>query len=114
MRSLPEIVQAITLNDKLVESRDFATILQTSVHEQLSAVDRQVEDRGVKQAPFVVLIGATMPSALAEISFLTNEQEAILLRTDGYRQQIAEALRDGVIRYRRSLQVGVVAATVVD
>jgi N-acetylmuramoyl-L-alanine amidase len=110
MRSLPDIVQAIALNNKIDESQDFATIVNRALHERLSIVDRLVEDRGVKQAPFFVLIGATMPSVLAEISFLTNEQEATLLRTDGYRQRIAEALMNGVLDYRTSLNIGVVAA----
>jgi N-acetylmuramoyl-L-alanine amidase len=51
-----------------------------------------------------VLIGATMPSILAEISFLTNGPEAALLRGGAYRQQIAEALFNGVMRYQRSLK----------
>jgi len=63
-----------------------------------------VKDLGVKQAPFMVLIGATMPSILAEVSFLTNHQEATLLRGGPYRQQIAEALFTGVMRYQRSLK----------
>jgi N-acetylmuramoyl-L-alanine amidase len=52
----------------------------------------------------VVLIGATMPSVLVEISFLTNQQEATLLRGVTYRQQIADALFNGVMRYQRSLK----------
>jgi N-acetylmuramoyl-L-alanine amidase len=109
MRSLPDIIQAITLNNKLDESRDFATIVHQRVHASLSAIDHAIEDRGVKQAPFVVLIGATMPSVLAEVSFLTNEREAELLRTDEHRQRIAEALRDGVLDYAASLHLDVVA-----
>ena len=56
------------------------------------------------QAPFVVLIGAVMPSVLAEISFVTNPQESKLLKTPGYRQHIAEALFDGIAQYQRSLK----------
>jgi N-acetylmuramoyl-L-alanine amidase len=58
----------------------------------------------VKQAPFVVLIGAGMPSVLAEIAFVTHAREAQLLRTPAYRQRIAEGLFDAVSRYRRSLK----------
>jgi N-acetylmuramoyl-L-alanine amidase len=61
-------------------------------------------NRGVKKAPFVVLIGAEMPSVLAEVSFLTNRQEAQLLKTPAYKQRIAEALHAAVLRYRRSLK----------
>ena len=71
---------------------------------RLAARNKQVRDLGVKQAPFVVLIGAAMPSVLAEISFVTNRQEGQLLKTGAYRQQIAEALFDAVVRYQQSLK----------
>jgi N-acetylmuramoyl-L-alanine amidase len=51
-----------------------------------------------------VLIGASMPSVLAEISFVTNKQDGTLLKTDAYRQQIAESLFDAILRYQRSLR----------
>ena len=60
-------------------------------------------DRGVKQAPFIVLIGADMPSILAEVSFISNPQEERQIKTPAYRQAIAEALFDGVRSYAESL-----------
>jgi N-acetylmuramoyl-L-alanine amidase len=110
MRQLPDIVRAITLNNKIDESRDFASMVQTSLYDRLRKVNRNLKNLGVKQAPFMVLIGATMPSVLAEIAFLTNRQEADLLKTDKYRQQIAEALLAGVMRYQQSLKKGPVVA----
>jgi N-acetylmuramoyl-L-alanine amidase len=104
MHSLPEIVRAIALNNKIDESRDFADIVQQSMVRRLSSRNKQLKDLGVKQAPFVVLIGAAMPSVLAEISFVTNKPEGSLLKTGAYRQQIAEALLDGVLRYQQSLK----------
>jgi N-acetylmuramoyl-L-alanine amidase len=104
MHSLPEIVRAIALNNKIDESRDFADMVQRSMVRKLATRNKQVRDLGVKQAPFVVLIGAAMPSVLAEISFVTNKQEAQLLKTGAYRQQIAEALFDAVVRYQQSLK----------
>jgi N-acetylmuramoyl-L-alanine amidase len=104
MHSLPEIVRAIALNNKIDESRDFAEMVQKSMVRRLSARNKLVRDLGVKQAPFVVLIGAGMPSVLAEISFVTNKQEGALLKTGAYRQQIAESLFDAVVRYQRSLK----------
>jgi N-acetylmuramoyl-L-alanine amidase len=104
MHSLPEIVRAIALNDKIDESRDFAEMVQRSMVRRLSARNTQVRDLGVKQAPFVVLIGAAMPSVLAEISFVTNKQEGQLLKSTAYRQQIAESLLDAVLRYQQSLK----------
>ena len=104
MHSLPEIVRAIALNNKLDESRDFADMVQKSMVRKLGNRNGQLRDLGVKQAPFVVLIGAGMPSVLAEISFLTNKQDAQLLKTMAYRQQIAEALFDAVLKYQGSLK----------
>jgi N-acetylmuramoyl-L-alanine amidase len=104
MHSLPDIVRAIALNNKIDESRDFADMVQKSMVRRLAARNSQVRDLGVKQAPFVVLIGASMPSVLAEISFVTNKQDGTLLKTDAYRQQIAESLFDAVLRYQRSLR----------
>jgi N-acetylmuramoyl-L-alanine amidase len=104
MHNLPDIVRAIALNTKLDESRDFAHMVQDALVKRLSGQNRQLRNLGVKQAPFVVLIGAAMPSVLAEISFLTHPQEGQLLRSNGYRQRVAEALYDAVLRYQRSLK----------
>jgi N-acetylmuramoyl-L-alanine amidase len=104
MHEIEDIVKAIALNDKIDESRDFAAIVQNSLYEKLRTSNRNLRNLGVKQAPFVVLLGATMPSILAEISFLTNQQDAALLKTEKYRQQIAEALYQGVMGYQQSLK----------
>lgn len=104
MHHLPDIVRAIALNNKINESRDFAATIQRAMIQGLAARNRQVADRGVKQAPFVVLIGAEMPSVLAEISFLTNRQDAGLLKGAAYRQQIAQSLFDGITRYQQSVK----------
>ncbi len=104
MHRLPDIVRAITLNNKIDESRDFADAVQKSMVRTLSPKNRELQDRGVKQAPFVVLIGAGMPSVLAEISFVSNRQEGQMLKTSAYRQQIAEALFDAIVKYQKSLK----------
>jgi N-acetylmuramoyl-L-alanine amidase len=104
MHSLPDIVRAIALNNKIDESRDFADMVQRSMVHRLSTRNKTLKDLGVKQAPFVVLIGAAMPSVLAEISFVTNKPEGQLLKSSTYRQQIAEALLDAVVRYQQSLK----------
>ena len=56
-------------------------------------------NRGVKQAHFLVLIGANMPSVLAEINFITNPQEERLLKTAKYRQHVAETMYEGIVRF---------------
>jgi len=104
MGTLPDILKAIALNNKLAESRELASIVQTSLIRRLSQQNKTVRDLGVKQAPFVVLIGAQMPSILAEISFLTNHGEATLLKQPAYRQKIAQALCEAIVKYQASLK----------
>ncbi|MGC4083812.1 MAG: N-acetylmuramoyl-L-alanine amidase [Vicinamibacterales bacterium] len=106
MGSLQDVIKSIALNSKLDESRDFATYVQREMMASLRAANSGLKDLGVKQAPFVVLIGAEMPSILAEISFVTNPQEARLLKTAGYRQKVAQALFEGVRKYQGSLKSG--------
>ena len=104
MGALPDFVKAIALHNKLDESRDFATQVQRAMVERLKGSNRTLRDLGVKQAPFVVLIGAVMPSVLAEVSFVTNPQEARLLKGNVYRQRIAEALFNAIRKYQTSLK----------
>jgi N-acetylmuramoyl-L-alanine amidase len=104
MRQMPDILKAIALNSKLAESRDLATFVQTSLVRRLVVQNKGMLDLGVKQAPFVVLIGADMPSVLAEIAFITNKTEAGLLKQSSYRQRIAQALCDAVVKYQTSLK----------
>jgi len=104
MHQLPDIIKAIALNNKLDESRDLAGMVQESLVSNLRKTNRDIRSRGVKKAPFVVLIGAAMPSVLAEISFITNRQELQLLKTASYKDKIAQSLYAAVLRYRRSLK----------
>jgi N-acetylmuramoyl-L-alanine amidase len=104
MGTLPELIRAIALNDKLQESRELATMVQTALVRSLRPQNNGVRDLGVKQAPFVVLIGARMPSVLAEISFVTNRADANLLKQSAYRQRIAQALFDALMKYQASLR----------
>ena len=110
MGGLPDFVKAIALNNKLDESRDFALHVQRAMVERQKTSNRMLKDLGVKQAPFVVLIGANMPSVLAETGFVTNPQEAKLLKGNAYRQKIAESLFAAIRKYQTSLKnVGTVA-----
>jgi len=70
----------------------------------MSVQNRALKDLGVKQAPFRVLIGADMPSVLAEVSFLTNKNEASLLKQPTFRQRIAASLCDAILSYQSSLK----------
>jgi N-acetylmuramoyl-L-alanine amidase len=104
MGDLLDVLNAIALTNKLDESRDLATMVQRAMVDKLQATSKSVRNLGVKQAPFVVLIGAGMPSVLCEVSFLTNPQDAKLLRTSSYRQRIADALFTGIRKYQTSLK----------
>jgi N-acetylmuramoyl-L-alanine amidase len=99
IHELQDLLQKIVLNDKADESRELAKHVQTAMSKRGNAGS----NRGVKQAPFVVLIGATMPSVLAEISFVSNPDEEKRLKTPEYRQQIAEALFQGIKSYAETL-----------
>jgi N-acetylmuramoyl-L-alanine amidase len=99
---LKDVLEQIALKDKIDESREFATRLQTSLY-TLTKGSAASRNRGVKKAPFVVLIGAQMPSVLAEIGFLTNAKDEALMRKDEQRQKIAEALYKGIASYAASL-----------
>ncbi len=103
IHQLSDLVKKIALQDKINESRAFAEDVDQSLYAGLDQGNPGLKDRGVKKAPFVVLIGANMPSILAEISFLTNPDDAAELRQPRYRQRIAEALYRGVSRYVSSL-----------
>jgi N-acetylmuramoyl-L-alanine amidase len=103
IHQLSDLVKKIALQDKINESRMFAEDVDESLYSGLERGNPGLKDRGVKKAPFVVLIGANMPSILAEISFLTNPDDAHELRQPRYRERIAESLYRGVARYVTSL-----------
>jgi N-acetylmuramoyl-L-alanine amidase len=99
VHDLSDLVKKIALKDKIDESKELATDVDASLFGGLTKGNVGLKDRGVKKAPFVVLIGANMPSILAEISFVTNPQDAEQLRTPEYRERVAESLYGGVARY---------------
>ncbi len=92
IHELQDLIEKIALKDKVDESREFAARVQTNLAKGLAGANALARDRGVRQAPFLVLIGASMPSVLTEISFLSNPREERLLKSPAYRQKIAEAL----------------------
>ena len=96
---LKDLLQKIALKDKVDESRDFALKVQTSMSTLAAKSSPGSKNRGVKKAPFIVLIGAQMPSILAEIGFVSNPREEALMKTPAHRQKIAEALLKGIEGY---------------
>jgi len=99
IHELQDLVKKITLKEKIDESRELASDVQTSLYQGLSSKNSSLHNRGVKKAPFVVLIGANMPSVLAEISFVSNPTDEQRLETPEYRQKIAESLYRGIAKY---------------
>jgi N-acetylmuramoyl-L-alanine amidase len=98
------------LKDKIDESKEFAADVDRSLSQGIGQTGA-ARDRGVKKAPFVVLIGANMPSILTEISFVSNPEDARELREPAYRERIAESLYAGIARYINGLSSVRVAQT---
>jgi len=103
VHDLEDLVKKIARNEKIDESKEFAEDIQDSLAKRMQKSSKTVKNRGVRKAPFVVLIGADMPSILTEISFLSNPADEKLLKQPEYRQRVAEGLYQGVASYLQSL-----------
>jgi N-acetylmuramoyl-L-alanine amidase len=103
LHDLQDLIQKIARNEKIEESKELAGDIQDNLVGRLQPVSHGEKDRGVKKAPFVVLIGANMPSVLSEISFVSNPSDEKLLRKPDQRQRIADGLYRGVATYLDSL-----------
>ncbi|MCU1341787.1 MAG: N-acetylmuramoyl-L-alanine amidase, partial [Candidatus Acidoferrum typicum] len=99
VHDLQDILKKIARNEKIEESRDFAGTIQESLAKRVENLNRGDKSRGVRKAPFVVLIGANMPSVLAEISFISNPSDEQWLKKPENRQRIAEGLYHGIETY---------------
>lgn len=94
-QDLPLILWDLAQTQYLEESARLAQVIQEKLNAALG-----LEDRGVRQAPFRVLVGATMPAVLVEIGFLTNPEEETRLNDLEYRRKLAEALSEALLRWR--------------
>jgi N-acetylmuramoyl-L-alanine amidase len=99
VHDLQDIVQKIARNEKIEESRDLAGTIQDSLAKRVENINHGDRSRGVRKAPFVVLIGAKMPSVLAEISFISNPSDEQWLKKPESRQRVAEGLYRGIEIY---------------
>ena len=102
VHDLQDIVKKIASNEKIEESRDLASMIQDSLAKRMENINRGERNRGVRKAPFVVLIGADMPSVLAEISFLSNPSDETWLKRPENRQRVADGLYHGIETYLHS------------
>jgi N-acetylmuramoyl-L-alanine amidase len=103
LHDLQDIIKKIARNEKVEESKELASDIQDSLTHRLQLVNQNERNRGVKKAPFVVLIGANMPSVLSEISFISNPNDEKLLRKTDQRQRVADGLYRGIASYLESL-----------
>jgi N-acetylmuramoyl-L-alanine amidase/putative methionine-R-sulfoxide reductase with GAF domain len=95
-------LSASDLHERIEQSRRLAASVQRSLYGTLSVQNPGLRDRGIKEAGFVVLTESAMPGILAEVSFVSSPTDEQKLRSDGYREQIAEALYRGIARYAAS------------
>jgi N-acetylmuramoyl-L-alanine amidase len=100
---LQDLLEKIALKDKVDESREFANRIQSALYSFSAKNDTHARDRGVRKAPFVVLIGASMPSVLAEIGFISNAHDESVMKRAEYRQRLAESLYKGLASYAGTL-----------
>jgi len=103
VHDLEDLVKKIARTEKIDESKELAEDVQDSLSKRIQRTAKPVKNRGVRKAPFVVLIGADMPSILTEISFLSNPSDEQLLKKPEHRQRIAEGVYQGVSAYLQSL-----------
>jgi N-acetylmuramoyl-L-alanine amidase len=103
LHNLQDLIQKIAQNEKIEESKELAGDIQDTLSQRMQLVSHQERNRGVKKAPFVVLIGAKMPSVLSEISFVSNPNDERLLRKPVQRQRIADGLYRGISAYLENL-----------
>ena len=103
VHDLQDLVLKITRTEKIDESRELAEDIQDSLSRRIQKTNKPVKNRGVRKAPFVVLIGAAMPSILTEISFLSNPADEQLLKKPEQRQKVAEGLYQGMASYLESM-----------
>ena len=103
VHDLQDLVTKIARNEKIEESRDLAADIQESLAASMQIGSRPERNRGVRKAPFVVLVGANMPSVLAEISFISNPADEQWLKRPENRQRAADGLYRGMEKYLRSV-----------
>jgi N-acetylmuramoyl-L-alanine amidase len=103
VHDLQNLVMRIAQTEKIDESKEFATDIQDSLAKRAQKTGKSVKNRGVRKAPFVVLIGADMPSILTEISFLSNPADEKMLKQPETRQKLAEGLYQGIASYLQNI-----------
>ena len=109
VHDLQDIVKKISRNEKINESRELAAQIQANLSGRLRRYSKYIRNRGVKKAPFVVLIGANMPSVLAEISYISNASDEEHLKGSRGRDRVVEGLFNGISAYLKDINGFMVA-----
>jgi N-acetylmuramoyl-L-alanine amidase len=94
-----EVVEMLGKTMKLQESKEFAESIQASLFLNSRKHDEEIQNHGVKRAPFVVLLGVDVPSVLVEVSCLSNQEEERKLNSESHRENIARYLATGIFDY---------------
>jgi len=102
-RDLEALVQKIARAEKMAESRELAAVVQKHLYGSARQVFPATQNRGVRSAPFVVLIGAKMPSVLAEIAFISNPRDEKLLKKEDTQRNLAKAMLQGIEGYMKAM-----------
>jgi N-acetylmuramoyl-L-alanine amidase len=108
VRDLEDLIKKIAKADKSTESRELASIIQKKLYAGSRQILPAAQNRGVRSAPFLVLIGASMPSVLAEVAFISNPKDERLLNKEGTKQSLVRALFAGIEGYMKNLGTEVV------
>jgi N-acetylmuramoyl-L-alanine amidase len=100
---LEDLIKKIALADKSTESKELASIIQKRLYSGVRKMIPSAQDRGVRTAPFIVLIGAAMPSVLTEVSFISNPRDERLLKKSTNQERLVKALFSGIESYMKTL-----------
>jgi N-acetylmuramoyl-L-alanine amidase len=103
VRDLENLIKKIAQADKSAESRELASLIQKTLYSGARKLLPSTQDRGVRKAPFIVLIGAKMPSVLAEVAFISNPKDERILNKEANQQLLARALFSGIESYMNTL-----------
>lgn len=99
------LLESIYLDVRRTESHQLAKAIQHELATSLRPANSPLVNRGVKMAPFLVLVATEMPAILSEVSYLSNQEEARSLATPEYRQRVAQALMQGILAYANTLNL---------
>lgn len=102
---LQKILSSLMHNSKKQESAKLAHIVNRSLVKEMNNDYSGIKNHGIKKAPFIVLIGAQMPSILTEIAFITNPKTAKRLHQHKYLEDLADGLANGIIQYTKALNL---------